>query len=84
MFDGTSPRKPAELKRRAQTEGRIGVQKNGFLGAPMRAGGFEHRERAVMWGVLTHNLWVLAWMRVAKAEKRAKSRDGGSGLRKAA
>jgi hypothetical protein len=71
-------------KRRAQTEGRIGVLKNGFFGAPMRAEGFEHRERAVMWGVLTHNLWVLARLRVAKEEKKPKRRGGGSPLRKAA
>lgn len=96
-LDATCPKKPAELKermkdgkfaalqkRRAQTEGRIGVLKNGFLGAPMRAEGFEHRERAVMWGVLTHNLWVLARLRVAKEEKKPKKRGGGSPLRKAA
>jgi hypothetical protein len=71
-------------KRRAQTEGRIGVLKNGFLGAPMRAEGFEYRERAVMWGVLTHNLWVMARLRVAKEEKKPKRRGGGSPLRKAA
>ncbi len=99
-FDGTCPKKPAELKermkdgkfaamqkRRAQTEGRIGILKNGFLGAPMRAEGFEHRERAVMWGVLTHNLWVLARMKVAKEEKKPKKPkrgDGGIPMRKAA
>ena len=68
-FDGLCPRKPMELKRkmrgqkfarlqrrRAQTEGRIGILKNGFLGRPLRAKGFEHRELALAWGVLTHNL----------------------------
>lgn len=96
-LDATCPKKPAELKermkdgkfaalqkRRAQTEGRIGVLKNGFLGAPMRAEGFEHRERAVMWGALTHNLWVLARIRVVKEEKKPKKCSGGSPLRKAA
>ena len=47
-------------RRRAQTEGRIGILKRGFLGHPMRAKGFEHRELALAWGVLTHDLWVLA------------------------
>lgn len=47
-------------KRRGQTEGRIGIFKNNFLGRPMRAKGFAHRETSVAWGVLTHNLWVLA------------------------
>ena len=72
-FDGLCPRRPAELKqrmreerfarlqrRRAQTEGRIGILKHGFLGRPMRAKGFAHRELAPAWGVLTHNLWMLA------------------------
>jgi hypothetical protein len=71
--DGICPKAPARLKerrgeerfvelqrRRSQTEGRIGIFKNGFLGRPLRAKGFEHREAAVSWQVLTHNLWVLA------------------------
>ena len=81
-FDALCPRQPAELKRkmkgkkfarlqrrRAQTEARIGILKNGFLGRPMRAKGFEHRELAWAWGVLTHNLWRLARMR--KPHKKA-------------
>ena len=80
-FDATCPRQPAQLsqrmkdekfarmqRRRAQTEGRIGILKQGFLGHPMRAKGFEHRALALAWGVLTHNLWVLARMR--KSEKK--------------
>ena len=75
IYDGICPRSPARLKermgqerfvqlqrRRSQTEGRIGIFKNGFLGRPLRARGFEHREMAVVWQVLTHNLWVLARM----------------------
>jgi hypothetical protein len=78
-FDGLCPRKPAELSRRmkgakfarlqhrrAQTEGRIGLLKLSFLGRPMRAKGFEHRELALAWGVLTHNLWMFARMRKTK------------------
>jgi hypothetical protein len=81
-FDGMCPRKPAELsrkmkgqkfarlqRRRAQTEARIGILKQGFLGRPMRAKGFDHRELALAWGVLTHNLWMLARMR--KTQKKA-------------
>jgi hypothetical protein len=81
-FDALCPRQPAELKRkmkgkrfarlqrrRAQTEARIGILKNGFLGRPMRAKGFEHRELALAWGVLTHNLWMLAKLR--KVVKKA-------------
>ena len=75
IYDGICPKPPARLKermaeerfvqlqrRRSQTEGRIGIFKNGFLGRPMRAKGFEHRDLAVNWQVLTHNLWVLARM----------------------
>jgi hypothetical protein len=73
IYDGICPKHPARLKermgearfvelqrRRSQTEGRIAIFKNGFLGRPLRAKGFEHRELAVSWQVLTHNLWVLA------------------------
>ncbi len=73
IYDAICPKHPARLKermgeerfvqlqrRRSQTEGRIGIFKNGFLGRPLRAKGFAHREVAVSWQVLTHNLWVLA------------------------
>ena len=82
--DATCPRKPAELsqkmkdksfarlqRRRAQTEARIGILKHGFLGQPMRAKGFAHRELALAWGVLTHNLWMLARLRKPKKNKQA-------------
>ena len=73
IYDGICPKHPARLKermeaarfaqlqrRRSQTEGRVAIFKNGFWGRPLRAKGFEHREQAVTWQVLTHNLWVLA------------------------
>lgn len=85
IFDALCPRSPEVLKqrmkdkkfqklqrRRAQTEGRIGILKANFLGQPMRAKGFENRELALAWGVLTHNLWVLARMRKVKKVKKAK------------
>ena len=75
IYNAICPRSPAVLKerlqeeefadcqrRRSQTEGRIGILKNQFLGRPLRAKGFEHREMAVAWSVLTHNLWVIARM----------------------
>jgi len=83
-FDGLCPRPPAELgrrmkgrkfarlqRRRAQTEARIGILKQGFLGRPMRAKGFDHREMALAWGVLTHNLWMFARMRKIKKKPAA-------------
>ena len=83
-FDGLCPRRPAELsrrmksqkfgrlqRRRAQTEARIGILKHGFLGQPMRAKGADHRALALAWGVLTHNLWMLARMRKTPKLSRA-------------
>jgi len=85
--NGLCPRDPKELadklvnekgfreglKRRAGTEARIAIFKNGFLGRPLLAKGFEHREVAVGWAVLTHNLWVAARMAKAEAEKKRKA-----------
>ncbi len=55
-------------RRRAQTEARVAIFKNGFLGRPMRSKGFLNRERDVGWAVLAHNLWVIA--RLPRAEER--------------
>jgi hypothetical protein len=72
-FAGLCPRDPRALREatkderfaqaqrpRAQTEARVAIFKNEFLGRPMRAEGFENRALQVAWGVLTHDLWVLA------------------------
>ena len=82
VFDGILPKNPAVMRekmgekefaagqrRRASTEGRIGLFKNNFLGKPLRAKGFRNRENAVTWAVLTHNLWVLA--RLPRAEEQS-------------
>jgi len=50
----------AAQRRRSQTEGRVGIFKANFLGSPLRSKGFDHRNVAVAWAVLTHNLWVMA------------------------
>ena len=84
VFNGMCPRNPHRMKqrlgeeefvalqkRRSQTEGRIGIFKNVFLGRPLRAKGFEHRKRAVAWAVLAHNLWVLARMEWKEEAKKA-------------
>lgn len=81
IFDGICPKDPGELqqrlaqprfvavqRRRAQTEGRIGIFQNVFLGQPLRVKGFTHRNLAVAWSVLAHNLWVLA--RLPTAEEK--------------
>jgi hypothetical protein len=81
-FNALCPRPPRELKvrmqeerfaalqrRRSQTEARISILKRGFLGQPLRAKGFAHRELAVAWGVLTHNLWMFARLRKVKKKR---------------
>jgi hypothetical protein len=87
IYNGVCPRRPGQLarrlrskkfsrmqQRRSQTEGRIGILKNEFLGRPLRAKGFAHRELAVSWAVLTHNLWVLARLpRRREAQALAKA-----------
>lgn len=47
-------------KRRAQTEGRIGILKANFLGGAVNAKGLQKRTEMTAWAILTHNLWVLA------------------------
>jgi hypothetical protein len=73
-FNGLCPRDSREMqrrlsddeafigaqKRRAQTEGRIGILKNVFLQGVPRAKGFKNRELQVDWAVLAHNLWLAA------------------------
>lgn len=84
-YDGLCPRNPRRLsermqeekfaslqRRRAQTEARIGILKRGFLGQPMRAKGFEHRKLALAWGVLTHDLWVLARLLLKQEAERRR------------
>lgn len=76
IFNGICPKSPQELKermkepqfaemqkRRSQTEARISILQRGFLGRPMRAKGFDNRELAVAWGVLTHNMWMFGRLR---------------------
>jgi len=83
-FDALCPRDPKKLKermkerrfarlqrRRSQTEARVSILQRNFFGRPMRAKGFEHRQLALSWGVLTHNLWKLARMRIEAAAAKA-------------
>ena len=53
-------------RRRSQTEARISIFKNNFLGAPLKSKGYTNQNLEVAWSVLTHNLWV-----IARAPKRA-------------
>jgi len=73
IYNGICPKAPRVLKermregrfvglqqRRSQTEARIGIFKNGFLGAPLRVKGYGRQNLGVAWAVLTHNLWCIA------------------------
>ncbi len=86
IYDAICPRDPHQLKerlrswkfvklqrRRSQTEGRISIIIHNFLGSPIRSKGFAHRQLAVGWGVLTHNLWVLARLPKHQAKRKKKS-----------
>ncbi len=87
IYNGICPKAPEELKkrmqeekfvelqkRRSQTEARIAIFKNGFLGNPIMSKGQANQERQVAWKVLTHNLWVIARQPQAKAKAKSKSR----------
>ncbi len=78
LYDALCPRNPQQLQvrlteqkflalqtRRSQTEARMGIFKNAFLGRPLRSKGFLHKQLSVTWCVLTHNLWVIARMALA-------------------
>ena len=73
LFNGLCPKDPARmrhrmkeeafagaLRRRAQTEGRVGILKNVFLGGKPLSKGFANRQLEVAWAVFSHNLWVVA------------------------
>jgi len=81
IYNGICPRDPNTLKkrikenqfrqlqkRRSQTEGRIGLFKNSFLGGLLRSKGYLHRQLGVTWAILTHNLWCLARLPVLNKE----------------
>ena len=86
ITDAVCPRSPQELsrqmknrefrriqKRRAQTEGRIGILKNDYLGRPLRSKGFAHREIDVAWAVLAHNIRLIASLALKAQEKQLKA-----------
>jgi len=80
IYDAVCPKDPATLKRRfgedrfarlqrrrGSTEARIAIFKQ-RQARRLRERGFTHRYLAVAWGVLGHNLWMVARMRL-KQEK---------------
>lgn len=86
IYNAICPKAPGELKermkeaefagmqkRRSQTEARISIFKNGFLGAPLLSKGHENQSLEVTWSVLAHNLWVIARMPHGPARALAKA-----------
>ena len=87
IYNAICPKAPGELKdkmkeakfvelqqRRSQTEARISIFKNGFLGSPLLSKGHANQSREVAWHVLTHNLWVIA--RLPQRPARALLKTG--------
>ena len=58
--------------RRSQTEARIGIFKNVFLGKPLRSRITLNKRHAINWCVLTHNLWVLSRKAISDERQRLK------------
>lgn len=85
VYNGIAPRSPEKLQeklsepvflslqtRRNQTEARIGIFKNVFLGKPLRSRMLTNKRHAVNWCVLTHNLWVLSRKALTEEKKLLK------------
>ncbi len=86
IYDALCPRDPKQLKkrmeephfrqlqkRRASTEGRIGVLKNRWQAGRLRSKGFANRSISVAWLVLSHNLWKVAKMLAQQDELKTKA-----------
>ena len=86
IYNAICPKSPSDLKkrmkepefvelqqRRSQTEARISIFKNGFLGAPLLSRGHANQNREVAWSVLAHNLWVIARMPRVQAKALAQA-----------
>jgi hypothetical protein len=87
IYNAITPKSPRKLaqrmseerfailqRRRAQTEARISILKNGFLGRPMRSKGFGNRQTNIAWAVLAHNLWVIARLLTAAEQAQQQKK----------
>jgi len=85
IYNATAPKSPKKLQerlddpiflslqtRRSQTEARIGIFKNVFLGKPLRSRITLYKRHALNWSVLTHNLWVLSRKAIADEQSLLK------------
>jgi hypothetical protein len=86
IYNAICPKAPGDLKqrmqeeefaglqqRRSQTEARLAIFKNGFLGSPLLSKGYGNQSREVAWSVLAHNLWVIARRPHGQARALAKA-----------
>jgi hypothetical protein len=86
IYNAICPKAPSDLKqrmkeeefaglqqRRSQTEARIAIFKNGFLGSPLLSKGYPNQNREIAWSVLAHNLWVIARLPQGRAKALAKA-----------
>ena len=87
IFNALCPKSPQEMRRRmkeqrfvdlqqrrSQTEARVAIFKNGFLGGRLLSQGHTHQKGQVAWAVLTHNLWLVA--RLERQERRILRKAG--------
>ena len=85
-YNAICPKAPGELakrlqegafvelqQRRSQTEARLSIFKNGFLGSPLLSKGHGNQKREVAWSVLAHNLWVIARLEQGPARALRKA-----------
>ncbi len=86
IFNAVCPRNPGLLaerleetefrdaqNRRSQTEARISILSNCFCGSPMKQKGFDHRKIHMGLSILSHNLWVLARLKIAQEKARQQA-----------
>lgn len=86
IFNAVCPRNPGLLaerleenefrkaqNRRSQTEARISILSNCFCGSPMKQKGFENRNAHMALSILSHNLWVLARLKIAQQKARQQA-----------
>ena len=86
IFNAVCPRNPSLLierlkedefrkaqNRRSQTEARISILSHCFCGSPMKQKGFDHRHIHMGLSILSHNLWVLARLKIAQEKAQQKA-----------
>ena len=86
IFNAVCPRNPILLAerleenefrkaqgRRSQTEARISILSNCFCGSPIKQKGFDNRHVHMGLSILSHNLWVLARLKIAQEKQQQQA-----------